>query len=437
MGATPEQQSNTSDEYPIHSVKLNNFYIGQTEVTQGLWKSIMGNNPSNFKKGDDYPVEKVSWADCIEFITKLNEKTGKEFRLPTEAEWEYAARGGGNKSLGCKFSGNNNIDEVAWYKKNSNKQTHPVAQKAENELGIYDMTGNVCEWCSDLYDIYDSVPVPQINPQGPTSSDFSHVFRGGSWDLEEKWEHISYRHANCSFNNGSKTIGFRLALNAKNNTREEDNSNEAVNEVQARAINNGEIDGHDYIDLGLPSGTLWATCNVGASSPEEFGGYYAWGETSTKAGYWWHTYKFCVGNNDHKLLKYCSNRIYGNNYFTDNLTTLEPCDDAATINWGSDWCTPTIEQFDEIVNNCTWTWTTCNKVKGCEVKGPNGNSIFFPAAGSKGAQNDCGYYFSKTCENPKYNSRALILYFKSTTVTTKINCPRKSGNPIRPVRASN
>ena len=207
MGATPEQEEDAFDnEYPAHRVTLSDYYIGETEVTQALWKAIMGNNPSYFK-GDNLPVEKVSYEDVKTFITKLNEKTGKTFRLPTEAEWEYAARGG-KKSKGYKYSGSNNIDDVAWYSKNSNDKTHPVKTKIPNELGLYDITGNVLEWCSDRYGDYSSNA--QTNPQEPSSGD-ERVIRGGSW-LNNAWLcRISYRsYEFLSYSN--LYLGFRLVM---------------------------------------------------------------------------------------------------------------------------------------------------------------------------------------------------------------------------------
>ena len=177
MGATPEMENPNEDEKPVHLVTLtNNYYIGKYEVTQALWKIVMGSNPSNFK-GDNLPIEKVSWNNCQKFISKLNKLTGKSFRLPSEAEWEYAARGG-NKSRGYQYSGSNTIGDVAWYYGNSSSMTHAVGTKQPNELGLYDMTGNVWEWCQDWFDSYSSSP--QTNPTGAVSGSIR-VYRGGGW----------------------------------------------------------------------------------------------------------------------------------------------------------------------------------------------------------------------------------------------------------------
>ena len=177
MGATAEMKDPWKEEKPTHQVTLtNDYYIGKYEVTQALWKAVMGNNPSNFK-GDDLPVEQVSWDDCQEFISKLNRITGKTFRLPTEAEWEYAARGG-NKSRGYQYSGSNNLSDVAWFRDNSGSKTHAVGTKQPNELGIYDMSGNVWEWCQDWFGKYKRSS--QVNPTGANSGS-GRVLRGDGW----------------------------------------------------------------------------------------------------------------------------------------------------------------------------------------------------------------------------------------------------------------
>ena len=207
MGATSEQGSDaTSDETPTHKVTLSSYYIGETEVTQELWKAVMGSNPSKFS-GNQNPVEQISWNDCQTFITKLNELTGNKFRLPTEAEWEFAARGG-NKSKGYKYAGSNTIGNVAWYTDNSSSKTHPVKQKAANELGLYDMSGNVYEWCQDWYDSYNSSA--QIYPTG-SSSGSSRVRRGGCWNGSAKLCRVSCR-SNFTPSITNNIMGLRLAL---------------------------------------------------------------------------------------------------------------------------------------------------------------------------------------------------------------------------------
>ena len=209
MGATPEQGGDADDdEKPAHEVTLSSYYIGQTEVTQELWTAVMGSNPSSFQgKGANLPVETVSWNDCQEFIEKLNAITGRRFRLPTEAEWEYAARGG-NRSRGYKYSGGNDIGSVAWYDGNRGSKTHAVATKAANELGIYDMSGNVWEWCQDWYGGYSSAA--QTNPTGPTSGS-SRVLRGGSW---LSFAEICRSSSRCCYGapGSFNSLGLRLAL---------------------------------------------------------------------------------------------------------------------------------------------------------------------------------------------------------------------------------
>ena len=207
MGATSEQGSDAwGGEKPVHSVTLSSYYIGKTEVTQALWKAVMGSNPSKFI-GDNLPVEMVSWDDCQEFIRELNALTGQNFRLPTEAEWEFACRGG-NNSRGYKYSGSNNLGSVAWYDGNSGNKTHPVGTKAPNELGIYDMSGNVWEWCADWYGDYSSGA--QTNPTGPYGGS-GRVGRGGSWDFNVRICRSSLRiHSDPTDRNIN--LGLRLAL---------------------------------------------------------------------------------------------------------------------------------------------------------------------------------------------------------------------------------
>ena len=215
MGATSEQGSDAySDESPTHQVTLSDFAIGETEVTQELWQAVMGYKPtsggsqwsSSYGLGAQYPAYYVSWNDCQEFISKLNALTGQTFRLPTEAEWEYAARGG-SQSKGYKYSGSNTIRRVAWYTSNSSSATHPVKTKAANELGLYDMSGNVWEWCSDWYGFYSSSA--QTNPTGASSGSYR-VLRGGCWYYNARNCRVSCRGSNAP-SYRYYDIGLRLA----------------------------------------------------------------------------------------------------------------------------------------------------------------------------------------------------------------------------------
>ena len=207
MGATSEQGSDAYEsEKPVHQVTLSPYYIGETEVTQELWQAVMGKNPSSFK-GSRLPVEQVSWKDCQSFIEKLNKKTGLKFRLPTEAEWEYAARGG-KKSQGYKYSGSNNLSDVAWYTDNSGSSTHDVKTKRANELGIYDMSGNVWEWCYDWFGDYSSEA--QTNPTGPVMGS-NHVNRGGGSFNDFNYCRTTYRGFSVS-TTVNMMLGLRLVL---------------------------------------------------------------------------------------------------------------------------------------------------------------------------------------------------------------------------------
>jgi formylglycine-generating enzyme required for sulfatase activity len=222
MGCSSEQGTDCrSDESPLHSVTVSDFYIGKYEVTQAQWKLIMGTTVRQQRdkadtgwplrgEGDNYPMYYVSWNEAQEFISRLNAATGKNYRLLTEAEWEYAARGG-NKSRGYKYSGNNNLYDVAWFSDNSDSKNHPIGTKSPNELDIYDMSGNVWEWCSDWYGTYPSSV--QHDPIG-ASSGSARVIRGSSWNFSASYCRVAFRNDNspdirCNF------LGFRLARSSK------------------------------------------------------------------------------------------------------------------------------------------------------------------------------------------------------------------------------
>jgi formylglycine-generating enzyme required for sulfatase activity len=191
---------------------FSDFYIGETEVTQKQWRAVMGNNPSSFKDCDDCPVERVSWNDIQDFLSKLNARSGSgRYRLPTEAEWEYAARGGAY-SRNYAYVGSNDADRVAWYDKNSGSKTHPVKGKDRNELGLYDMSGNVREWCADCWHgTYEGHPT---DGSAWTLGDCKYrVLRGGSWSYGSRYVRVSLRNGNDPVLR-SDDYGFRLARTA-------------------------------------------------------------------------------------------------------------------------------------------------------------------------------------------------------------------------------
>ena len=215
MGATSEQQGEAdSDERPVHDVQLDGFYISQFEITQAQWKAVMGTDIYNksggstlYGVGSNYPMYYVSWHDAVAFCRELSVQTGKTYLLPTEAQWEYAARGG-NKSRGNKYSGSYSVDAVAWYSDNSNGSTHPVGQLRANELGLHDMSGNVWEWCSDWYGSSYYSNGNRTNPTGPSSGEYR-VLRGGGWYDNPAYCRVSNRNRN-SPSSRDGNYGFRV-----------------------------------------------------------------------------------------------------------------------------------------------------------------------------------------------------------------------------------
>ncbi len=209
MGCTGEQSNCGEDEKPAHEVELDGYYIGKYEVTQAQWKAVMGNNPSYFSGWENCPVENVSWNDVQEFIKKLNRMTGRNYRLPTEAEWEFAARGGVLESSTI-YSGSNTIDEVAEYTENNGSRPRSVGKRKPNELGLYDMSGNVWEWCGDWYSNSYYSNSPRQNPQGPETGT-GRVLRGGGWDSFAGSCRVSYRDY-INPDDRDYSSGFRLVL---------------------------------------------------------------------------------------------------------------------------------------------------------------------------------------------------------------------------------
>ena len=395
MGAMESDKQAHANEKPAHQVTLTyDYYIGQTEVTQALWQAVMGNNPSTMI-GDDLPVNNVLWEEADAFVKRLSQMTGYTFHLPTEAEWEFAARGG-KKSKGYLYAGSDDVDEVAWYADNSGGTTHAVGTKKPNELGIYDMSGNAWEWCSDWLAPYSAET--QVNPIGPATGEY-HVYHGGGWNHGQRYARSSHRRTTTEGYIKS-ALGLRVAIREK---------------IEPEAV-----------DLGLS--VKWANFNVGAFHPTHCGDYFAWGETEPKETYSWATYKWCDGT-DANITKYNK---------TDGLTILEPEDDAAQVHWGGKWRMPTKEEIEELIDNCTWSESIQNGVKGYVVTSKHtGNSIFFPYSGyfnhdnSATLQGEKTLFFTWSAEHSD-NIRGYDIHNRDGAILLEQNT-RRCGFPIRPV----
>lgn len=443
MGSPNSDREANPDEKPQHQVILSTYYIGQTEVTQALWEAVMGSNPSA-NRGADNPVEYVSRNDMNVFISKLNQLTGKHFRLPTEAEWEFAARGG-NKSQGYKYPGSDDAGEVAWYDKNSNGATHPVAQKKANELGLFDMAGNVWEPCMDYYDA-DYYSISPVNNPCNTTVSSVRVMRGGGLGNVRWFCRIAMRADQVYLDDQSNMdsnwdMGLRLVLS------------------DLFQVDPYQVVVPEAVDLGLS--VKWGSFNLGATKPEEPGDYYAWGDTEPyyepgyaqstdpvwksgkEEGYWDSSYKWGKNQYDSgydgpvfKYTKYCTTPNTGYDGLYDNKRVLDPEDDAAHVHLGGKWRMPTVAERNELYEKCTWKWTSVNGIDGYQVYGPNGNSIFLPIAGYRHDSvfvTTVGHYWTSSLE-PKYSDAtgfSFGFHDESTNVWDREH--RIYGLTIRPV----
>jgi len=518
-GGTFTMGSSTSGalhcEKPLHQVALSDYYMGETEVVKNLWTVVMEtgdqlekyNTPFTLSLGlnqKDSTVFKamvsgfnITYAECLTFIDKLNtiladQLQGMRFAIPTEAQWEYAARGG-MKGNGYTYSGSNTLATVGWYGDNSMGEPMAVKKRQPNELGIYDMSGNVWELCSDWVGTYSSAT--QINPAG-LESGLWRVVRGGCWSESASECGVARRlpfDTYMIFRMGD--YGLRLALLPASDkcssttlpTITTDSPDmDAPIQIRGKVLSDGGADiiergicysttdnptiadtkvvaagtaigqftcsvtplqdsttyyarayatnsagtsygevvffttkrkagesgteqGHEYVDLGLPSGLKWATCNVGASQPEAYGGFYAWGETSTKEEYSWETYAYGTSNHITKYFKTGS---------AETSPTLEKTDDVASQLWGGSWRMPTAADWQELIDNCIWKLEFRNGVYGYRVSSKvygNTNSIFLPAMGrivdGANIEEGCGGVYWSSTLHENYSDNAKLFNF--------------------------
>ena len=395
------------------SISLDAYSIGQTEVTQELWTAVMGSNPSYHQGQANLPVENICWIDAKVFISRLNAVTGQQFRLPTEAEWEYAAKGGSYFSSSA-YSGGDDLDKVAWNNNNSNGITHPVATRRSNAMGIYDMSGNVWEWLEDFYG--DLPENGAHNPRGQAYSGSAN-HRGGCYNSLADCA-ILHRGNSYGCLDAHEYLGFRLA---KGSGPEE--------ELQ-------------MIDLGLPSGKKWASFNIGANRPADMGLYFAWGETQSKTNFNWRNYVYGGGDSWTYITKYTyadnqTSGIWysGSEFIGDGIKQLEASDDAAAVLWGNGWRMPTQDDWQELFDNCIWEWVSQLGISGVQVSN-NGNNIFIPAWGykSEDSYNNFalnGHYYTSTIGSCVDYSTSV--YFDSSMHNFQTGYARFQGFPIRPV----
>ena len=403
-GGTYSMQYERDGETKTVTGTLSDYYIAPVELSNRVWAAVMGSKPEGqTNDGDMYPVTMVNYYDIAGpggFLEKLNTMlkdqlpAGKKFALPTEAQWQYAAQGG-KKSKGYTYSGSNTIGDVAWYKDNSDATIHPIGQKQGNELELHDMSGNVRELTSR------------------SLNDGKIIVFGGDWTSDAQSCNVKLSIFDASAT-ASESLGFRLVL--------------------------ADVPQPEAIDLGLPSGTKWANMNVGASKPEDYGLYFAWGETvgySSDTGdghrFDWENYKWCNGSGK-TLTKYCTTSDYGT---VDNKMVLDLEDDAAYLNWGNKWRMPTITEIQELLDNTTSEWTTQNGVYGRKFTSKsNGNAVFLPAAGYRYGsrlrnQSTDGYYWSSSLSESGQDF-ALYLSFDSGSQGT-YGEDRYYGYSVRPV----
>ena len=461
----PRRMGYKNDKPQYRVTLTKGFWLGRYEVTQGQWESVMEGNPSRFK-GKDRPVENVSWDDCQNFIQKVNAQLNNGVvRLPTEAEWEYACRAGGNGPF-CRLADGREITDytlgrVAWYITNSGAETHPAGEKEPNAFGLYDMLGNVSEWCEDWY---GEPGGEAIDPTGPVSGS-RRVMRGGCWfdkdncrseyrfGLEPSWRTLGFL---CSF-------GFRLcysegsceATKSVGRMAEASSRRNGQNPVRADAhgmvrLHNGgfkkSVSEHKKIQL-WEDGPYWAETNVGAENPWDYGYYFWWGDT---IGYkrvndaWMasdgSSSRFSFHQKNTRTFNKSIPLLQEMGWLTAD-GDLNPEHDAAHVHWGDGWRLPTRQELIDLKRECDWTCVTNNGVEGYVVRGRGkyaSASIFLPAAGyGDGIRLICldshGYYWSSITGLGWHPTTSTALYFTTSNLKLLTQAWRYYGLPVRPV----
>lgn len=386
----------------------------------------MSDTPVVYSDGDGKPITGRSYNEICGFLSDWEKKYGIVFKLPTVKQWMYAAKGGVNQDS-YKYAGSDDINEVAWYWENTGsgyyyRELQKVRQKKPNSIGLYDMSGNVWEMSEDKL---------ETNPN-------KRYILGGSYeDSSDKLELSNCKDSIGCSKECRSNVGFRVVCVVNDVVKLIEKHPEyfAFPETErSRAKSSAKKnDNHEYVDLGLS--VKWATCNVGASSPSDYGDYFAWGETESKDDYSWDTYKWCNGIKD-SMTKYCINKEYG---VVDSKIILESQDDVAHVKWGGNWRMPTKEEFKELREKCTWEMIALEDRYGYRIAGPSGKSIFLPAAGgcsdiNFNARGLFGYYWSATLdENDSKNAYFLSILINRCYSIYSSGCNRCFGLTVRPV----
>ena len=467
MMGSPSNEKDRDNDETQHSVTLTKgFWMGETEVTQALWREVTGRNPSYNSKGGSYPVEQVSWNDCMQFVGELNERAevkvaALRFALPTEAQWEYACRAGGTGDYGkTKDREVGRLEDMGWYNGNSGHATHSATEpRTPNAWGLLNMHGNVWEWCANVYGDH---PDGTLDNDAAVRASGARVLRGGGFWYAPRYCRSAYRRR-LNPDDRAESLGFRLVASgrttATSDTPSQNDSAVSQNkDTQAPNAGNAQHKAgeearfaavlkkheHDRVQLWA-GGPYWATRNIGAEKPEDYGLYFWWGDTVgyRREGDVWvasdgssRNFSFSQENKPTSGKDDATLRREG---WTTPTGVLASAHDAAQAHWGGNWRMPTRQEISDLDNNCDWTWTTRNGVNGYVVRGRGGYasaSIFLPATGFSGETSlfgagSYGFYWSSIPYSD--SDYSWYLYFCSD-VRAVIGNYRYYGLSVRPVQ---